>query len=524
MKPLSYRAMLALAAAVFGVSMVTFVLLRPLLPVDETRYLSVAWDMWQGSSKFVPRLNGELYSHKPPLLFWLMNLVWSVFGLGDIAPRLVAPTFGLASVLLTGGLARRLWPDAPDRAGFAALIVATSVVFLLFGSTTMFDTMLTAATLAAMLALVALRSAPGTLPVLGLGAALALGVFAKGPVILVHVMPAALLMPLWADRQTRPALASWYRAIALSVVVALALVALWLGPALVFGGEEYRSDVLWRQSAGRMVDSFAHNRPVWFFVAMLPVFAWPWGWSRSALAALAPRALIAEEASRLLLVWAVGALVAFSLISGKQVHYLVPEMPALALLLSGMVVGAATIWRKAVLLAPAILIGALAVAIFVGAFPPAEVNGATFSLVNLMAPIAVVAALCAIVLLPVPRRVGIAAAAPATLLALHLTLYPMIWSGYDPTPIASVLAQDQDMGVATTDPGYAGQFSFAGRLQKPLPKLLTPEALADWMAAHPGGTVLSRNEALAQPGLTLVLERNFHGKYYRIYQVAGSVP
>ena len=57
--------------------------LRPLLPVDETRYLSVAWDMWQNDNFLVPHLNGAPYSHKPPLLFWLMHLGWSIFGVND---------------------------------------------------------------------------------------------------------------------------------------------------------------------------------------------------------------------------------------------------------------------------------------------------------------------------------------------------------------------------------------------------------------------------------------------------------
>ena len=48
---------------------------RPPLPVDETRYLAVAWEMWQGGNYLVPHLNFEPYSHKPPLLFWLINIL-----------------------------------------------------------------------------------------------------------------------------------------------------------------------------------------------------------------------------------------------------------------------------------------------------------------------------------------------------------------------------------------------------------------------------------------------------------------
>ncbi|MES2143377.1 MAG: glycosyltransferase family 39 protein, partial [Pseudomonadota bacterium] len=112
----SGRGAMWLALALFGVTVLVLVLLRPLLPVDETRYLTVAWEMWQGGSKLVPHLNGDLYTQKPPLLFWLMNLVWSVTGVTEVGARLVAPAFGLASVGLTAVLARRLWPDSPDRA------------------------------------------------------------------------------------------------------------------------------------------------------------------------------------------------------------------------------------------------------------------------------------------------------------------------------------------------------------------------------------------------------------------------
>ncbi|MDX1698178.1 MAG: hypothetical protein R3308_07810, partial [Thiohalobacterales bacterium] len=44
---------------------------RPLVPADELRYIAVAWEMWQRGDFLVPYLNGEPYSHKPPLFFWL---------------------------------------------------------------------------------------------------------------------------------------------------------------------------------------------------------------------------------------------------------------------------------------------------------------------------------------------------------------------------------------------------------------------------------------------------------------------
>ena len=82
---------LALCGGLWLVLVATGLLTRPLMPIDETRYVSVAWEMWVGGDALVPHLNGEAYGHKPPLLFWLINLVWAVFGVSEMAARVVAP-------------------------------------------------------------------------------------------------------------------------------------------------------------------------------------------------------------------------------------------------------------------------------------------------------------------------------------------------------------------------------------------------------------------------------------------------
>ena len=83
----------ALWLLLVGVALAT----RPLLPVDETRYVSVAWEMWQRGDFLVPHLNGSPYSDKPPLLFWLMHAGWWVFGVMWLMRRAHTP-----SVLLVG--------------------------------------------------------------------------------------------------------------------------------------------------------------------------------------------------------------------------------------------------------------------------------------------------------------------------------------------------------------------------------------------------------------------------------------
>ena len=75
-------ALLVLLAG-WGAFAIASIWLRPLWPVDETRYASVAWEMWLRGDFLVPYINGEPYSHKPPLLFWLIQLGWFLFGVND---------------------------------------------------------------------------------------------------------------------------------------------------------------------------------------------------------------------------------------------------------------------------------------------------------------------------------------------------------------------------------------------------------------------------------------------------------
>jgi hypothetical protein len=78
-------------AAAFWLRAVTVALAnRSVLPIDETRYLAVAWEIWSRGNFVLPTLNGEAYSHKPPLLYWIIHAGWAAFGVNEWWPHLVA--------------------------------------------------------------------------------------------------------------------------------------------------------------------------------------------------------------------------------------------------------------------------------------------------------------------------------------------------------------------------------------------------------------------------------------------------
>ena len=99
--------------------------------------------MWQRGDFLVPFRNGEPYSHKPPLMFWMFHAGWAAAGVNDITPRLVSPLLGLATLWVTGRIAAALWPDAPWLANRAAWILLGSMLFALFSEMVMFDVLLT---------------------------------------------------------------------------------------------------------------------------------------------------------------------------------------------------------------------------------------------------------------------------------------------------------------------------------------------------------------------------------------------
>ncbi len=490
-----------LAMTAFGVAAVFGVLARPLLPIDETRYLAVAWGMHQSGDWLVPRLNGALYTHKPPLLFWLINVVWSVFGVSETAARLVGPAFGVGAIGVTSLVARRLWPEVPGVGGRAALILAGFGVFGVYAGLTMFDAMLAFAVVLGVLALV--ETARTRWAWVGFGAALALGALSKGPVVLVHLVPIALLMPLWAGTRPGPTL----RGLGLAILVGLAIVALWLVPAVLTGGPEYRDAVLWSQHAGRIANSFAHVQPWWFFVVLLPLLLWPWVWSADVWRGLA-RLDRADRGVRLYLVWAVSALVLFSMISGKQVHYLLPTLPAVALAIAA-AIGAEPV-RAPLAGLPVAVVGlglvGLGIAVPSGselatlAEPRWAVVAVGLLLVGLAASSlrlrGTAVALLGLALFPVAGLIFVLGA-PGTI--------------YDSSRIARLIAPHDDRGIAILDQTYHGEFTFTGRLLNPVLEISgTAEAML-WLRDTPGAVLLARLDSKSLPETppeSVVLFRN----------------
>jgi 4-amino-4-deoxy-L-arabinose transferase-like glycosyltransferase len=489
------------------------------MPIDETRYLAVAWEMWSSGDYFVPTRNFDLYTHKPPLLFWSINLVWAITGVSETAARLVGPAYGLIGILLTGVLARRLWPEDVEIVARTILALCGLLTFAFAVGLTMFDAMLATATVAGLLTLVMAARTGARRWWVALGAALALGALSKGPVILLHLMPAMLLVPVWADRTWGTTWRATLIGTGISLLIGVAIVSLWLGPALVMGGPEYRVAVLWTQSAGRMANSFAHARPWWFFAALLPVLMFPWIFA-PALWRAAARTRWDEPGLRLALLWAIPALVMFSLISGKQVHYLVPELPAVALIV-GRLTRDAGAFRLIWATIPMGVAALAAIAAAVGLIPLGDVALLVQPRSMLLAWALFGVAICWVALSLGGLRGGVVLTL-GTLLSVNLLIgLTDMREIYDTHRIAEAIAPYEDAGIAFIGQGYHAEFNFAGRLGRAVDTPEGIDAIQAWLAAHPDGIVVGRPDRASlpwRPDDTIL----FRGSPYALWRVAGA--
>jgi len=460
---------------------------RPLLPVDETRYLSVAWEMWQRGDLLVPYLNGEPYSHKPPLLFWLIHLGWKAFGVNEWWPRLIAPLFSAANLYLTYTLARQLWPDERETPLAAPWVLFGGLLWAMFFTLLQFDLLLVFCTLLGVKGLlVAARGEAHGWLLFGLG--LGLGALSKGPVVLVHLIPVAVLAPLWA-RQPAPRWGAWYAGVLLSLLSGALIVLAWAMPAATAGGDAYARAIFWGQSAGRVVDAFAHQQPVWWYLAWLPIVLLPWVLWSAVWQGLRNPQLWRDEGTRMLISWIVPTLLILSFISGKQVKYLLPVLPAFALLIARSVelsqAAPGRLWAVA-----GMLVVAGMTFLLLPAWPSVSLPFWVSGIPWYWGLLSIVAALVLLVLRP--GSIGEAVRHMAfgsvfLVVIIHLGLVRAAAPAYDLEAVAQRIRHYQAAGRPVANVGkYHGQFQFLGRLAEPLVSVGAGDAAA-WAKANPDG-------------------------------------
>lgn len=309
--------------------------LRPLAVPDEGRYGEIGRWMLQSGDWLTPRLNGIPFFHKPPYLHWLEAMSLATFGVNELALRLV-PALHAALMLVALYLAARtISTEAIARR--AVLMLGTSLTFLVGGQYVNHD-MLVATWIGVAIWCFAFAFMAGdkpnaTLARLGF-VACALGMLSKGLIGIALPGLVILIWLLWTRQLKKVLYLPWLSGLALFALIAL--------PWFVLAQQKYPqlfNYMFIGQQFNRYTAATYNNpQPWWFYLLSVVLLLFPWVFfalnqlRRPTPQTLGMTAPMAKEWWLLCWIWAVAIITFFSIPNSKLVGYVLPVMPALALL------------------------------------------------------------------------------------------------------------------------------------------------------------------------------------------------
>lgn len=480
---------------------------RPPLAPTETQVLSIAWEMWRDMA-LLPRLNGTPLVEQPPLLYWLICGAWSLFGVSEVAGRLVAPLFGLGALLLMAPLARLLWPDRPGIGGLAGILLAGTGGFVAYSAMSL---PALPATFFAVLGLYGLALAWRGVAAGWLvhGAALGLGFLVGGSGAALLLLLPVLAAPLWRGRDGSSF--AWYARLAAAWALGLLIALLWIVPAMSRGAVP--SDLLLTEPP--LAKSFATPpRPVYWMVLILALALYPWLlWKTLWRAVERGRSAWREPASRLVLTAAAAALLVALAINWREAEGLLPLLPPAALMAARLLDSGARRPYDFHALLPglvALLVGL--VCFLLNIVPVAHLDAVWREFISESGlPIWLGGISLASGLVLLGGSYLLAQMTPAALISrtVQLALLPVLMVStlnleftislrdfFDLGRVAEQIHALQEDGRPVAIYGrYGGEFGFSGRLAQPLEVLPSTAAAIGWAAEHPEGVVVSSFQA-----------------------------
>ena len=337
----------------------------PLWDRDEPRYCQATREMLATGDYIVPRFNGQERFNKPILIYWLMCGSRRVLADGEFAYRLPSVLAGTLTVIVTCVLGSRMF--GPRVGLWAGLILAVAPLVVVESKLATPDATLAALTTLGMWALYRACTEPEARKAnawaVAFWVATAAGTLTKGPMaVVVPGMTAIVIGAVARDWTWLPKLRwRW------GVPLCFALVLPWaIGIHLATDGAVW-AEMVGYQFVRRVFEPVeSHGAPPGFYVATLfgtffpfsalvpAAVVWAWrhrkaktseekreptgegspGLPAAATALNSRLSTLDSHAVMFLFAWFVGPLAVLELARTKMVHYALPVLPPLALLVA----------------------------------------------------------------------------------------------------------------------------------------------------------------------------------------------
>ena len=306
-----------------------------LVGADEPRYAQVAREMLERHDWVTPVLYGHPWLEKPPLYYWCAVFSYKATGgVTDWAARLPAGILCSLMIFFIYVWARHF------RRGMqldAALITAASAAVIGFGRSASTDMPLTVMFTAAMLCWYGWHSSQGRGWLLGFYLFCGLGTLAKGPVAVV--LAALIIVALAAVRRDgRLVLRTLWPA---GILLYLAIILPWFIAVQRAVPEFFRIFFLQHNLERYTTDLYRHHQPFWYFLPVTLLALVPWtvfviaavvdalrGWRSSV------QQPGTEDLRTFLTLWLLLPVLFFSFSQSKLAGYILPSVPAGAILLA----------------------------------------------------------------------------------------------------------------------------------------------------------------------------------------------
>lgn len=322
----------------------------PFVGPDEPRYAQIAREMWQRGDWITPTLGGHLWFEKPALLYWMMIGSYKLFGVSEFAARVPSALSGVLTVAAVFFAGRRIERrgKVESLAWNAAIVCASSLGLIVFARAASFDIVLTM-TITWSLALFFAADLEEnrkrrTIFLAGFYVFIGFSLLAKGFIGMVIPLGVAgayyVSIRRLPDRLTMLSL-TW------GIPLALLVAASWYGPVIARNGWPFIDQFILKHQLQRYVaNDYRHPGPFYYYIIVLPLLILPWlfffleapfSW-RLRRRERSTQLSIDERVVKFAWTWFLFPVAFFSFSHAKLPAYVLPVLPAVALLIAHRIV------------------------------------------------------------------------------------------------------------------------------------------------------------------------------------------
>ena len=306
---------------------------------DEARFAQASKQMLLSGDLITPYFMDEMRAKKPIAIYWLQSASAAIFGHFDIASyRLPSLLAMLAALVLTYRLGVRMWPDLRFLPIISVLLLAASPVMIAEAHLAKTDAVLLAVILCQQFYLwqlyqhYQLSDGPPVASRLFVGFWLfmAIGILVKGPIAPLIALTTIAGLTLLDGQVKWLVHLAFIRGIFILAIITLPwVVAVSYQTDGAFLDIAIRGDFISKVQSGQE----SHGAPFGTYFGLLGLLFFP-GIAFAGFLFTQGRDMLRHPASRFCFAWLAGYWLVIELVPTKLPHYILPVLPALALLIA----------------------------------------------------------------------------------------------------------------------------------------------------------------------------------------------